>query len=49
MKPIDEIIKQKHNQRIDQLRKDWVIARNRGDYGKMKFIEQLAKLHKKKL
>ena len=49
MNPIDEIIKQKHKNRIEQLRKDWIIARSKGQFGRMKFIEKLAKLHKKEL
>ncbi len=49
MEELKKRIQQKHTQRIEQLRKDWIVARNQGQYGRMKFIENLAKLHKKEL
>lgn len=38
-----------HKRRIEQLRIDWVDARNKGFKGKMKFIEKLGKAHKKEI
>lgn len=38
-----------HKRRVEQLRLDWIEARNKGFKGKMKFIEKLGKSHKKEI
>lgn len=38
-----------HKRRIEELREDWLVAKQKGKTGLMKFIETLAKAHKSRI